>query len=563
MEQSNEHIELRSEEVQEILGHIPSRIIRYGITSMLSIIILLLAGSFFFKYPDILIASVEVVSENPPASIVAKTSGNLTQIFIADSQRVAQSELLAVIKNPANTAHVEWLKNTMAEFKLDDDFQFIDWLSQLPDSLNLGEIQSAYGAFLTAGIAYKQFAEMGYYPQKIASLKQKQIELQKYAALMQLQVSIKQQDFQLKENQFLRDSGLYAKDVISLSDFETSRAVLLQNSLSLENSRSVVVNTRIQLNELEQQITDFALEQVKQKQNHTNSLSELFQNLESRIAWWFDTYMMVAPMEGVVAFNQIWSKNQYVQAGNEVFIVLPLEHTSIIGRITLPAKGAGKVKPNQEVNLKFENFPSQEFGMITAHVSSISMVPTEQSYIVEVQLPDTLISNYGYLLPFTQKMQGTAEIITEDLPLIMRLFNPLKSIMKEHWSNEPIRKISKKENGNQHDATEKKMPPNKNSIQDNQKLDSLNQNDVSPKKENVEQKHEPVYHIIAGSFIDEVKAQTELQKYKSRGFLCAILFSNERYRLSIFNTKSKSIALKKLSLIRKDENNAGIWLLLL
>ena len=38
MKEELDNIELRSEEVQEIMGHIPARIIRYGITIVFSVI---------------------------------------------------------------------------------------------------------------------------------------------------------------------------------------------------------------------------------------------------------------------------------------------------------------------------------------------------------------------------------------------------------------------------------------------------------------------------------------------------------------------------------------------
>jgi len=436
-----ENIELRSDEVQEVLGHIPTKIIRYGITVISSVVLVLFVGSFFFKYPDILTAPVEVVSENPPAAIMAKTSGNLTHIYVADSQMVVIGQKLSVIKNSAQLEDVELLK-VIIERRASEQMQFTpEWLSQFPDTLALGEIQNTYASFSKAATDYIQFLSLKYYPRKIASLQQKQIELKKYAAIMQRQVKLKMQDYSLAENQFSRDSNLYKKEVISLSEFEKSRTVLIQNNLSLENARSAGVSTQIQLQELEQQIVDLQSEEIRENQNHQNNLLEWVQNIESRVAWWYDTYVLVSPIDGIVAFSSVWSSNQYVRTGDEVFTVLPNEQTRIIGRITLAAKGAGKVMLGQDVNLKFDNFPYQEFGMITAQVVSISMVPAKQNYMVEVFLPDTLITNYGFLLPFSQKMMGTAEIITEDMPLIARLFNPLKAIFKKHWGGQTATNI--------------------------------------------------------------------------------------------------------------------------
>ncbi len=426
------NIQIRSEEVQEILGHVPRKIIRYGITVILLVILVLFAGSFFFKYPDILTAPVEVVSKNPPVMLVAKANGNLSHIFVADSQRVNTNELLAVIKNPANLNHILHIKKRLNNCKSINDTISIQWLANFADTLQLGEIQNNYSSFLKVSQDYLQFTELNYLPRKIVSLNNKMVELEKYSSLMQKQSKLKEQDYTLARNQFKRDSTLYRKDVISLSDYEKSKKALLQNRLSLENARSVEVNTRILIQDLEQQIVDMEMEQIKQKQDFLNRLSELLNNLVSRLAWWYDTYLLISPINGIVAFNNIWSKNQYIKTGDEVFTVLPIKQSTILGRAALPVKGAGKVKIGQQVNIKFHNYPYQEFGMITASVSSISLVPSQQSYVVEIILPDTLITNYGYVLPFSQKMLGTAEIITEDLPLIVRLFNPLKAILKKH-----------------------------------------------------------------------------------------------------------------------------------
>ena len=45
-------IELRSEEVQEVMGQIPAWIVRWGITILFIVVLALLVGSYFFRYPD-------------------------------------------------------------------------------------------------------------------------------------------------------------------------------------------------------------------------------------------------------------------------------------------------------------------------------------------------------------------------------------------------------------------------------------------------------------------------------------------------------------------------------
>ena len=50
--------------------------------------------------------------------------------------------------------------------------------------------------------------------------------------------------------------------------------------------------------------------------------------------------------------------------------------------------------------------------------------------MIEVEFPQNLTTNYGKVLYFSQQMSGTVEIITEDLRLIERFLNPIKSLIK-------------------------------------------------------------------------------------------------------------------------------------
>ena len=45
-------VELRSEEVQEVMGKIPSALVRYGILVLAFILLTIFAGSALFSYPD-------------------------------------------------------------------------------------------------------------------------------------------------------------------------------------------------------------------------------------------------------------------------------------------------------------------------------------------------------------------------------------------------------------------------------------------------------------------------------------------------------------------------------
>ena len=103
-------IELRSEEFQEVLGTVPPWILRWGILILAVFTVILLIGSAIFKYPDVISAQITLTGTQPPATIVARSSGKLKELFVADNQEVKTGEYLAVIDNPARTEDVLELK---------------------------------------------------------------------------------------------------------------------------------------------------------------------------------------------------------------------------------------------------------------------------------------------------------------------------------------------------------------------------------------------------------------------------------------------------------------------
>jgi hypothetical protein len=68
------HISLqqtRSEEVQEIMGKMPHWIIRSGITLIGILILCLIAGAWFFSYPDAVPAHVTIITRGQAYSVTA------------------------------------------------------------------------------------------------------------------------------------------------------------------------------------------------------------------------------------------------------------------------------------------------------------------------------------------------------------------------------------------------------------------------------------------------------------------------------------------------------------
>lgn len=434
MEKEKIDIELRSDEYQEVVQQSPRWMVRSGIVLIFGFLILLIVGSYFFRYPDVINANVVVLSENPPAYLAARTTARIDSLLAIDQQLVSENQVIAILESTANYEDAMKLKEML--LKLEPFVMTFDTLKAIsPDTdLQLGDIQSDYSSFVRLYNDYFTFLRLKLHPKKIKSLKQQVAVNRVYYDRLKAQEQDMEADFRIVNTQFKRDSLLQVKAVLSELDLEKTKGLLLQKKFNMNGAKTKLAETQSAIIKLEQDVVDDEMAYADQQKKAQNSLIEAVNVLKSRLAYWEQTYIIRSPITGHVSFSNFYNKNQQVKKDEMVFAVIPEHQSQIIGRISLPIKGAGKVALGQQVNIRFDNFPYMEYGFLNGEVKSISLMPNNENYVVEVKLPQELKTNYNIPLKFSQEMKGSAEIITEDLRLIERFYNPVKSLLKHRVS---------------------------------------------------------------------------------------------------------------------------------
>lgn len=426
-QQAAEKIEIRSDEVQELLGQVPKWIIRWGTSAILMIFLLVIIGSGLFKYPEIQPSTIILTTENPPAKLVANTYGKIVRLFIEDKQKVKAGDHIVLIESAADYQNVLEIEKLLKNFRQNTDKGIYP---EIEKSYSLGEIQSFFASFIKSYKNYLKFININYHEKKIKGIKQ---ELKKYDIFylrLNEQSDVLKKELVLAKKQFGRDSILFRQGVLSSSDYEKSESSLLKKEYAYKETHTELAAAKIKVEELNQKILDFELDYANEKGEKQNILYETFDRLIAEIDIWKQKYVLITPIDGIVTFNKFWSENQNVREGEVVLTILPDTAGGVIGKINLSVKGAGKVKKGQKVNIKFANYPHMEYGMIRGEVTSISLVPDKNFYSAEVKLTNGLVTNYGNEINFQQEMPGLAEIITDDMSLLRRIFNPAKSVIK-------------------------------------------------------------------------------------------------------------------------------------
>ena len=206
--------ELRSEDVQDVMGNVPPAILRWGITVIALVVLLLLVGSFIFKYPDTISGKVTLTTEVPPANILARASGKIDKLYVANNQQVKAGAMLAVIQNPASTTDIQLLSDRLQAWDSDHPNASVTRKLLENKPLELGSIQLAYTYFQQTLTAYLRFQSMQYHPRKLHLQERKVSELEINLSEMKRRSVLLQQQVTSTQVIWKRDSTLNRKGLM-------------------------------------------------------------------------------------------------------------------------------------------------------------------------------------------------------------------------------------------------------------------------------------------------------------------------------------------------------------
>jgi HlyD family secretion protein len=429
---NDKNIDLRTEEVRDILKKMPHWTIRWGTTIIVAAVILLLVFSYLYRYPDLISAEVVISAANPPAEIKARSTGKINGLFVNNGDKVAALQTLAVIENPARMGDIERVKKFISEIGRFIENPSLLKTVEVPGSLILGSVQPTFSEFTKLLSDYQNFVQQHLYTERISALEGQIAMQQQLLKRLDAQKEIEEQRLQLAAKSFQRDSSLFAKKTISDDAFEQSKSSWLGEEKNLETIKTQWVSTKSDVFGLQQQLANLKLEQDNQLKEFRTNLSRAYELLGNSIDEWYTNFVLASPIEGITSFNKIWAVNQNITVGETLLTVVPENPSGIIGKAYIPVDGAGKVKPGQRVNIKLSNYPYMEYGMVIGTVLRKAPVPVNNLYSVEIGLPGKLVTNYGKTLEMQQELQGTCEIITADLRLIQRIIYPVKAVVEKN-----------------------------------------------------------------------------------------------------------------------------------
>jgi multidrug resistance efflux pump len=421
-----------NEQIRVLLGQVPHWFLRWGTTAIICCLLLMAALSWYIKYPDVVTADIVITTKHAPITVVSRAQGKLRPMLVADRDTVNKGQVLAVVENTARHEDVYALLQA-TEHLASVESSMLPVFSPNP-FWRLGEVQESYQAFETSYQEWRLYQRLTPQAKAIASLQKQLAEYTRLLDKQRNQQQLYEKELLLGSKIFERTKAAFTRELISASELEQKQRDLVQSIRFRDDIKTQLSMTMIRLEELQNSILTLTLEKQRVENDYQQTYSSRLNALKTQIAQWEETYVLKAPIAGKVTFFDFRSENQYVKDGEEVLTIVPADDESLVGKVSMSLRNSGKVKDGHRVLVHLQNYPSREFGMLVGTVQHMALVPKNNTYAIEVEFANGLQTTFNKTLEFRQELQGSAEIITEDLRLIERIFYQIVGLI-----NRPVR----------------------------------------------------------------------------------------------------------------------------
>ncbi len=417
--------ELHSEEIQEIVSRPPHWLLSWGIALCFCVISLLLAATWWIRYPDIVTVPFFLTASDAPREAVTKTDGMLIRLLAIDGVAVEAGDALAHIESTTDHEEalllerlLENLRVYIGELKWEKVRDF-----DLRGFKQLGELQNGFQTFFHQHIQLRAYLQEGMIVKKRELLLEDLHDLTDMLAVLESQKVVQQRDFEIAREEFLVHEQLYREKVIPILEYKREEAKLLAREAPLKQMEASLIQNRSSQTAKQKELLELDNTVSEQKATFIHALL----TLESNLVAWKQRHVLTAPVSGRVSYRFPWQEHQHVKAGEPLMTIEP-EGGEFRGLIHIPHTNLGKLRNGQPVLVKLDGYPYREFGLLNGSLSNVSITPGRDSvYWATVLLPSGLRTRYGYDLTYKNGMKGTADIVTTDRRLLERLFSALSS----------------------------------------------------------------------------------------------------------------------------------------
>ncbi|MEZ4888019.1 MAG: hypothetical protein R3E32_25040 [Chitinophagales bacterium] len=424
----NKEIELYSEDIREILGLIPKWITRWGLSLIFIIILLFIAFSYLIEYPDIIEGNIKIHLSEVPLPLSANIDGYIEDIYKENNSSIRQGEIIAVINSDTKLKHYSLIKDVLSNLSSSKDYT----KCICPSIDSIGKLQVFYDRFRQNILEYKQYLKLSVNQSKVNDLKEQINTIESVIEKLNEQKNIQKDKLQLAQQNKTRFSELHQIGNISTQKLEAIQNEYLTVLYNIKQTESKINEYLLEVEKLKGNVNQSSLNDDIQSFNLLKGINHSLTILKSEIHSWENKYLIKSPINGILSIPSHINIYTYIKSGEEIATVINNQNPTLVGQITVPTYGIGKVKLGQTVEIVIDEYPVQDFGKVQEQIEDIDLIARKKQYSILTSIQYPIVTSYHDTIPFTPNMHGKASIMTEDKRLIERIFNHLQFLVNNN-----------------------------------------------------------------------------------------------------------------------------------
>lgn len=367
-----EKVEIYSRESNDMLGDMPDWLIHTGSYIVYGLMALLITGAALFQYPDTVEKEIRIDDTGSVEWITANRAGMIERFFVENQSEVRKNDTLGILKNTASLEDVKIFCRVLTNVEEYYRTQNADYLRDYPFDLIMGEMTPAYEQFTQAVRTCLMYREFDLYPQK-----------KKY--------------------------------------LDEELEILIQSGKADE----------LNLLKIKRELFELEIEHKMEMGRNHRTLEIAYENMVNSLRTWDSNYLLKSHNNGTVIWGKSWSMNRKISEGDTLCTVISQTKGTPTGHIRLSENEVSEIAAGDKVSIALNKYPAHTYGKLSGEIASISFVPHNKSYAVEVEFPDGMVTTSGKKLEYEIGMSGQAEIITSSRSVLDRIFLPVMQLFKK------------------------------------------------------------------------------------------------------------------------------------
>lgn len=418
---------IRSENFRNFISNRPFFLIRWGGLIFLFIFIFLCIGAFIIKTPEILFAKATLKSRNAPNPVISKQEGRIVKLFVHDNQKVQVDDIIGYIESISNHNEILRLSAILDTFQVyisNKKFDSIPIIRNFSEKTfsKLGELQQYHQIFMHSYYSFIDCLSDGILFSKIGLLKNDLSNTTYLLNAISEQKSLHLEELSLVKKNFDVHDTLHSESIISNIDYRDQQILLLNKKMSIPQINTAILNNRIQYDAIRKEMFSIYDQINKAKIDFIESLN----TYRSLIEEWKKKYILTAPASGILVFSDFFEEGKRMSQ-NQILGYVFSETNNCYAQMIIPQRNFGKIKIGQNVLLKFDSYPNQEFGYVSGKIEMIKTITTDSGFLSLVSFPRGLVTNYGKEIKFVEGISANAEIITDSSRLSDQLWGKIRA----------------------------------------------------------------------------------------------------------------------------------------